>query len=190
MLGVVGAAGAIAATTATVRADRLAATPHAFAVGRVWLLVTSAFVADRPAAASIAGFAVVGAVTIAVAGTATTAVAAAVGHIGSAAAVYLALGLVRIFVPSAFDGVVDLPDFGTSAIIAAWIGAIAAQGWRRRPELTARTVVVAFCLGSGLIGWLLRPDVTVLDAEHLIAFLIGVLLAQVGRARVPQEGRS
>jgi hypothetical protein len=185
LLGVLGVAGVIGTVTATVRPGQVAATPGSFAAGRIWLLATSAFVADRPAAASIAGFALVGAVTILVAGTTTTVVAAAVGHIGSAVAVYLALGLVRIFVPTAFAGAIDQPDFGTSAIIAAWIGVLAALLWSRR----RRSAAVALCCVSALVGWYLKRNLTILDAEHAVALVTGIAAVRVHATIVLRRSR-
>jgi hypothetical protein len=153
----------------------LAPTPQSFGAGRVWLVATSVFVADRPAAASVGGFLVVGLAVLALCGSRVLWLSAAFGHIGSAVAVYGAIALARATSPRAFVGVDTLLDYGTSAVIAAWIGAVAVRLWARDPRLA-----VALSVGSGLIGWLLHPDLTVLDTEHLVAFGLGVAIARYG----------
>jgi hypothetical protein len=59
----------LATRTRGVSVGSLAASPRAIGDGRVWLLVSSALVADRPAVPSLAGFVLVGLVTLAVCGT-------------------------------------------------------------------------------------------------------------------------
>ena len=185
------ATGLISATTAVTRVGQvplrmLAATPQSLAEGRVWLLATSALVADRPAFASLLGFLAVGVVAVWLCGSRVVWVAAATGHIFSAAIVYVGIGLVRIADPGAFESTVGLRDFGTSAIIAAWIGAIAYWLWAR----DRRTQAVALCLVSALVGWYCKGTLTVLDWEHLFALGFGtgaVRLAAVLELR-PRTG--
>lgn len=148
----------------------LAATPASVAEGRVWLLVTSALVADRPAVASILGFLAVGIAAVVLVGPRVAWVAAAGGHIFSAAIVYVAIGLVRVADPGAYMSSLGLQDFGTSAIIAAWIGAIAYWLWQRRRRIEA----VGFCAVSAGIGWYCKGALTVLDWEHLVAVGFGI----------------
>ena len=168
------ATGLITVSTAAARISQvplrtLAATPQSVADGRVWLLATSALVADRPAFASILGFLAVGMVAVLLCGTRVVWVAAAAGHIFSAAIVYVGIGLVRLTDPRAFESAVGLRDFGTSAIVAAWIGAIAYSLWRRGRHVPA----VALCVVSALIGWYCKGTLTVLDWEHLFALGFG-----------------
>jgi hypothetical protein len=142
-----------------------ASTPRAIADGRVWLLATSALVADRPAVPSVVGFALVGLAALLLAGARVLWTAAAVGHVFSTLAVY---GLLHELVHP-----VTRPDYGTSAIIAAWIGVIACVLWRRgRP-----TVGVALCIVSALVAWIFRPGLDLLDTEHLVALALGVAIA-------------
>jgi hypothetical protein len=168
------ATGVISAGTALTRlgqlpARELAATPASLADGRVWLLVTSALVADRPAFASILGFLAVGLATVWLCGPRVAWIAAAAGHVLSAAAVYLAIGLVRIVEPTAYERVLRLPDYGTSAIIAAWIGAIAFVLWSRGRQASA----AGLCVVSALAGWYFKGSLTVLDTEHAVALAVG-----------------
>jgi hypothetical protein len=156
-----------------------ASTPQATLEGKVWLLATSGFVADRPTLPSLLAFVVFGLVAVRVCGARATWASAAVGHVGSAALMYGLIAAVRALVPDAFAGVFSLPDYGTSAIIAAWLGVVAASGWRRNRSLAARIGIAGFCALSGLVGWLYRPDLTPLDFEHVIAFALGAAVVVV-----------
>ena len=131
-------------------------------------------IADRPTAASLLAFAAFAAAALVVCGPRLTWTVGLAGHVGSAAAVYAAIAIMRAIAPSAFESVLSLSDYGTSAMIAAWLGALAAAGWMRFPRLAPRLGVVALSLLSAGVGWLCRPDLTPLDSEHLVAFAIGV----------------
>jgi hypothetical protein len=159
--------------TGHISAATLAPSPQSFAAGRVWLVATSVLVADRPAVASIAGFLVVGLAALALVGPKVLWFAAALGHVGSAVAMYCAIAVVRALDPHAFAAVVSLVDFGTSAVVAAWLGAIAYRLWSRDPRLS-----VFLCTAAILGGWLLHPQLTALDTEHLVAAAAGVAVAR------------
>jgi hypothetical protein len=152
----------------------VASTPRAAAEGKVWLLATSAFVADTPTAPSLIAFAVLALAAVYVCGLRVAAVSAAVAHVGSAAAMYALIAVVRAVAPTAFESVLTLPDYGLSAIFAAWLGAVAAVGWRARAAAAPRSGIAAFCLFAGFVGWLCRPDLTPLDFEHVLAFGLGI----------------
>ena len=153
----------------------VAASERAVGEGRVWLLVSSAFVADRPAVASVAGLVIVGLAALAFCGARLLWAAAAFGHIGGTVVVYAALALARtVDVPFARHAM-GSADYGTSAIIAAWIGVIAYSVWRRGSGAAA----LALCVVSGLVGWFFRPDLDVLDSEHMVAFAFGMGLASI-----------
>jgi hypothetical protein len=197
---ILAATGVVSAVTAVSRAGalpvrELASSPQTFADGRVWLLATSAVLADRPATASILGFLVVGLVAVHLCGPRVVWLAAATGHVLASAVVYLALGLVRLLDPSAFEHVLRLPDYGTSAVIGAWIGAIAADLWRRHHRLGAVGLVVV----SGLVGWYFKGSLTVIDTEHAVAVAVGIAamrlvpalrLPRFGPAAVPRAERA
>ncbi|MDX6491816.1 MAG: hypothetical protein QOD43_2061 [Gaiellaceae bacterium] len=151
----------------------LAASERAVGEGRVWLLVTSAFVADRPAVPSIAGLAIVGLAVLAFCGVRLLLATAALGHVGGTVAVYGGLALAHAADHGLATHAMGSADYGTSAIIAAWIGVIAYAVWRRGSGVAA----LALCVLSGLVGWLFRPDLDVLDTEHLVALGIGIALA-------------
>jgi hypothetical protein len=173
---VLGTTGAISVVTAINRLDVLptrflASSPASFESGRVWLLCTSALLADRPAGASIVGFAVVGLAVYLMCGDRVAWLAAVTGHVGSAVLVYSGIVLARLADPAAFHTVFAYSDYGTSAVIAAWIGAIGYRVWAGGARLSA----AALCVVSGLVAWLFKNQLTVLDVEHVVALGFGVL---------------
>jgi hypothetical protein len=171
----------------------VAASPHRVGEGKLWLLVTSAVIADRPWLPSLVGFWIVACVALGALTVRAVVVVAATGHVLSALVVYASIGAARLVDPDAFASVVNVADYGFSAMIAAWIGAIARVYWRRSPARRARLLVVGGSLASAGIGLACRPDVTFLDSEHLVAFAIGVMLADAAglrsRLAVPQRRR-
>ena len=154
----------------------LASSERAVGEGRAWLLVTSAFVADRPAVPSIAGLAIVGLAVLAFYGARLLVAAAALGHVGGTVAVYGGLALAHAADHNLATHAMGSADYGTSAIIAEWIGVIAYAVWRRGSGVTA----LALCVMCGLVGWLFRPDLDLLDTEHIVALGIGIALASIG----------
>jgi hypothetical protein len=176
VVAVVGAVSVVTAGTIAglVPLPALASTPRETAKGKVWLLLTSALVADRPIAAELLAFAGFATVVLFLVGPRILWWSAILGHVGSTLTVYGFVGGVRVFVPSAFASILSVEDYGMSAVIAAWIGVVAAVAWRRRRAALARLCVVTFCATSALIAEVLSPGVTVLDGEHLVAFTIGV----------------
>ena len=155
----------------------LASSPRSAGEGKVWLLLTSAFVADKPTAASLLAFAAFAFAVLLACGPRLLWFSAAAGHVGSAVAVYAAIATARAVIPSAFENVLSLPDYGTSAMIGTWLGVLAAVGWMRWPRLAPRLGVVAFCLLSAMIGWVCDSSLTFLDSEHGVAFSIGIGVA-------------
>jgi hypothetical protein len=187
-VGFAGAIGAVSGVTAATRAGvvpvaALASTPRATAEGKLWLLFSSAFVADRPIAASLLAFGGFGIAVLLIAGPKILWSSAIVGHVGSALTVYGAIGAVRLLDPSAFNALLSVADYGTSAMIAAWLGVLAGVTWRRRRGVGARAGVIAFVAVSAAVGWVLRGELTVLDSEHVIAFAVGVAAASQAAAR-------
>lgn len=151
-------------------ARTLASTPESLHDGRLWLLASSALVADRPTLASIIGFLVVGLAALTLCGGRTVLLIAALGHICSAVVVYAAIDLAQSVDPSAFESIAHYPDYGTSAIIAAWIGAIAYQLWSREK----RTAAVVLPVVAALVGWFFQGTLNVLDVEHGVALACGI----------------
>jgi len=165
----------------------LASSPRSAGEGKVWLLLTSAFVADKPTAASLLAFGAFAVTVLAFSGPRLLWASAVAGHVGSAVAVYAAVATARAVAPSAFESVLSLPDYGTSAMIGAWLGVLTAVGWMRWPRLASRLGVVAFCLLSAGVGWLCDSSLTFLDSEHGIAFAIGIGVASGAAWGYPQR---
>jgi hypothetical protein len=143
----------------------LASTPQGVADGREWQLFTSAFVADRPAVPSVVGFTVVGLAALALAGARILWTAAVAGHVLATVVVYAALDAAQV--------TVSRPDYGTSAIIAAWIGVIACCLWRRGAPRAA----IGLCVVAAVIAWFFRPQLDILDTEHGVALAVGIGVA-------------
>ena len=177
-----GATGVTAVVTAANRlgalsVTTLAASPREVGEGRVWLLLSSGLLADRPAIPSLLGFWIVGFAVLLVCSLRVAAGVAVGGHTLSALGVYGVIGLARLLDPHAFASIVTLSDYGLSAMIAAWLGALACVFWRRHPARLARVLIIAGSIGCAGIGLALRPQITFLDTEHLVAYGIGVVLA-------------
>ncbi|HEY6069376.1 MAG TPA: hypothetical protein VIU81_11850 [Gaiellaceae bacterium] len=167
----------------------LAASPHAVAEARVWLLLTSALLVQSPLFWSLVSFALLGAITLRVCGSRALWISALAGHITSTLSIYALLALARALEPHAFQAVQRSPDYGVSAISAAWIGAVASTAWRAPGRtLRGKIVTVLAVAATALVGWMLRGHVSILDLEHLVAFAIGVLVA-VRTSRTPRPAR-
>jgi hypothetical protein len=165
--------------------DGVAASPHKIAQGKFWLLLTSGLFADRPTVPSLLALALFGFVALAVCGSRVLWTSALIGHAGATLLVYYSIALVRISYPNAFHQVLGVQDIGLSAICAAWLGAIVAVVWRRADPTPAKRLWIVLAVAAiGLIAWRVRPDLTVLDADHGIAFFIGVGIAGA-RLRLP-----
>jgi hypothetical protein len=173
---------------ATTAADRLAAvplssvaaTPRAIGEGKLWLLLSSGLVADTPWLPSLLGFGVVLAVALYVLSVRQVIAAAVIGQLLSALLVYGIIGGARLVDGHAFASVLDVQDFGLSAMIAAWIGAVACVTWASHSHLR----VAAGCLVCLGVGLAFRPTLTFLDTEHVVAFAIGVAIIRQPFARI------
>ena len=157
--------------------SQLAASPRAVAEGKLWLLLTSGVIADRPWLPSLLGFAIVGFAALSVAPARVVVVAALTGHVLATLAVYGFLGAADAVDHGAFAHLLDRPDVGLSAIMAAWIGVVSGVFWRRYRSRRAHLLNALGCVGCALIGFAFRPDVTALDSEHLVAFALGLAIA-------------
>jgi membrane associated rhomboid family serine protease len=167
----------------------LASSPHAIAEARLWSLVTSALLVSSPLFWSLLSFALFGALTLRFCGSRVLVVSALAGHIGSTLVVYALLALTRTFDPHAFETLLKAPDYGVSAVSAAWLGAMASVSWRARNATWRRKVATALVVaGVALFGVFLRRHVGFFDLEHVVAFAIGVAVA-VALARAPRTRR-
>jgi lambda repressor-like predicted transcriptional regulator len=194
--GVTAIAGAVTIATRAgwIRITDLAASPRAVSEGKLWLLLTSGVVADRPWLPSLLGFALVGFAALSVAQARVVVVAALAGHVLATLLVYGFLGASAAVDRGAFANLTGRPDAGLSAIIAAWIGVVSCVIWRRRRTRRAHLLNALGCIGCALIGFAFRPDVTALDTEHLVAFALGVAVAgswpRRATSRPPSTARS
>jgi lambda repressor-like predicted transcriptional regulator len=157
--------------------SHLAASPRAVAEGKIWLLLTSGVVADRPWLPSLLGFAIVGFAALSLARASVVVVAGLAGHVVATLLVYGFLGAADAIDHGAFANLVRRPDIGLSAIIAAWIGVISCVLWRRYRSPRAHVLNALGCIGCALVGFAFRPDVTALDSEHIVAFALGIAVA-------------
>ena len=176
----VAGAGTAANRLADVPLSSIAATPRVVGEGKLWLLATSALLADTPWLPSLLGFAVALAVVLYVLPSRLVVVAAVVGQFGSTLLVYGIIGGTRLVDGHAFASVLGVQDFGLSAMIAAWIGAVACVAWPRHSHLR----VVAGCLLCLGVGLAFRPTLTFLDTEHVVAFVLGIAVVRFRVARV------
>jgi len=174
---------AVSAVTALVRVGlisigTLAATPRRIADGQLWLLFSSASVVDRPIVASLVSLAALASVALLVCGSRVLWLAALLGHTCSTILAYLGLAALQTLDPGSFNAALGAPDYGVSAISAAWLGAIATTAWISRCSAPSQKAAVAFaCAGVALFAWMLRGDLTVLDSEHVFAFALGAGVA-------------
>ena len=158
----------------------VAATPDGVWDGRLWLLVTSAPVAQSPLALSLLSLAAVAFIVLRSCGSRVLWLSALVGHTASTLVIYAAIGLLALADRDTVTRLLKEPDWGVSAIFAAWLGAAAARGWFRRNGTPAEKLgIVVVCAGAGLVAWLVRnePTPSWLDTEHVVAFAIGAAFA-------------
>jgi hypothetical protein len=160
----------------------VAATPDSFWDGRLWLVITSAPVAQSPLSLSLLSLVAVALAVLWSCGAWVLWLSAAIGHAGSTLVLYAAIGVLALVDRDTVSKLLSAQDYGVSAIFAAWLGAAAARCWlRRRGAWPEKLGVVLLCLGAGLVAWLVRgqPTPSVLDSEHIVAFAIGASIAAV-----------
>ena len=169
----------VAAITVATRAHELPLTPFIasaakIASGQVWVLAASALVVDRPVLIGLAVFGVLAVATLQLCGARMFWLTAAAGHAGSTLLVYAIIGAAQLADPEMFASAAVRPDYGVSAIQAAWVGAITATAWSRACMYRRdRSLVAAGVCAVAGVGWWLHPDPSILTTEHLFAFLIG-----------------
>jgi len=156
----------------------LAASPREVADGRLWLLISSGAIAADPLLWSLLSFCGLAFLTLALCGWRILWLAAFTGQTFSTLLGYSIIGVARLVEPGAFQRLVSVPDYGVSAISAAWLGAVAAVGWRKRGESLGRAAIVLGCVAAAAVAWFVRGrGLDVLDSEHVFAFAIGVGVA-------------
>jgi hypothetical protein len=175
---------AVVSTLTTAERERLiplgdlVSSPHAVAEARLWSLLTSALLVQSPLIWSLVFFALLGALVLRACGSRVLWISALSGHVGSTLAVYALVGVTRTLDPRAFQAVLNAPDYGVSAISAAWLGAVASVSWRARGRTARGKIATALAVAAvALFAWTLRGHASFLDLEHVIAFCIGVVVA-------------
>ena len=169
----------VTAFTFATRAHELPMAPFVasatkIASGQVWLLLASALIVDRPVLIGLAAFGVLAVATLRFCGARTFWLSAAVGHAGSTLLVYAIIGSAQLADRQMFANAAGRPDFGVSAMQAAWVGAITATAWSRAgTDRRDRRLVAAGACAIAAVAWWLHPDPSILTTEHLFAFAIG-----------------
>jgi len=162
----------------------LAASPERVREGRLWFLFTSAVLVERPVLLSLFAFAALAALAWRVCGARVFWLSALWGQVAATVLVYLFIGVARLLVSGAYASVIGAPDYGVSAVSAAWLGSVAAVGWRRRGRsLAGKASISVSCVAVALFAYTVRPDLTVLSSEHFVAFALGVAVAIPGLGR-------
>ena len=161
--------------------SEVAASPSRVRNGEVWLLVTSGLLVQRPIALSLVSFVVLALLVVIVCGPKVLWLSAIIGHVFSTVIAYGLLAAVRLADHTAYASLQHSPDYGVSAIAAAWLGAIACTAWPRRgSSLRGKAAVVLSCAAVALFAWMVQRHVqrhlTFLDSEHGFAFALGVLV--------------
>lgn len=161
----------------------VAASPEQIGKGRVWLLLTSGLLVQRPIVLSLASVIALACVVLVVCGTRALWVSALLGHVLSTVVTYGLVASARTVDPDAYRSLLRMPDYGVSAIAAAWLGAIAYSAWRRRgSSLGGKAAIVLSCIAVAVFAWMVQRHaqrhLTFLDSEHGFAFLFGILAVQ------------
>jgi hypothetical protein len=87
---------------------------------------------------------------------------------------YVGLAALRSLDPGSFRAAIAAPNYGVSAISAAWLGAIATTAWTSRCRASSqKAAIVLACGGVALFAWILGGTLTAFDSEHVFAFALG-----------------
>lgn len=163
--------------------NALAASPDRIREGKLWFLFSSAVLVDQPVLMSVVSFAVLAALAWRLSGARLFWMSAFLGQVVATLLVYLFIGAARRIVAGAFSAAIASPDYGVSAVSAAWLGSIAAVAWQQRGRSRiGKTSIAISCTAIALFAYSVRPDLTVLSSEHLVAFALGVGAAIPGLA--------
>jgi hypothetical protein len=161
----------------------VAASPARVAEGRVWLLVTSGLLVQRPVVLSLVSFVVLAVLVLVVCGPRVLWIGAILGHVCSTVIAYGLLAGMRLADPTAYSSLLTSPDYGVSAIAAAWLGSIACTTWQQRgSSFRGKAAIALSCAAVTLFAWMVQRHVqrhlTFLDSEHGFAFVLGLLIVR------------
>jgi hypothetical protein len=160
--------------------NALAATPARVAQGQVWRLLTSGLVVQRPIVLSLVSFVLLAVLVVVICGPRLLWLVMILGHVCSTLVAYGLLPAVSLVDHAAYTAVVQAPDYGVSAIAAAWLGAVACTAWMHRgSSARGKAAVLLSCAAVAVFAFLVERHVqrhlTFLDSEHVFAFAVGVL---------------
>lgn len=148
----------------------VALTPDRLAEGRVYLLLTSAFVVQGPVVPQLLLVGGLAAAVVRVRGSRAFWGAALLGHVGATLLVYGGVALLYLEDAGWVERLLDEPDYGISCVWAGALGVAAALCWRARGGRAAAVAVVALvAVLSAFSDGLALP-------EHVVAFCLGALL--------------
>lgn len=155
----------------------LASSPQKIADGKLWTLMSSAFLVDGPPIVQIFAVAVLAAVLVHFRGSFVFWRAALAGHVTATLLTYLGVGALWLVDQRATAGVVTSPDYGISCVWAGGLGAVAAGAWRARGRAPrAQAVVVA---AVSMLTALTVFSTGLAQIEHVLAFALGALVIGV-----------
>jgi hypothetical protein len=174
-LGAVGAFAAVRGPAGLPRPQALAATPAALASGKLWLLVTSAFVVSGPPAVELTAVAIAVATLVRRQGAGAFWRVAPITHFGSTLIAYAGVGVLWLADQGAVARIVHDPDFGISAVWMGVLGALlgGSVGSAMRASVRCREqdlreqLLVAVCLIAAVTGLVFFPPLP--GAEHTLA---------------------
>jgi hypothetical protein len=177
LAGVAGIAIVRAADPGSVSVSELACSPAALVAGKVWTLVTSAFIIAGPPVPQLLMTGLVALAVVRLAGSRLWWMSAIGGHFGATFAAYAGIAIVHQADLAAAQGVIHAPDYGISAIWAATTGTLLVVLHRvgAHPRVTAACTVGLLGAFVALVG----VDGELADVEHLLAVVIGLGAASV-----------
>lgn len=155
----------------------LASSPQKIADGKLWTLLSSAFLVDGPPVVQIVSVAILAAVLVHFRGSFVFWRAALAGHVTATVLVYIGVGVLWLVDRSATGEVVTSPDYGISCVWAGALGAVAAGAWQARGRSPqARAVVV---IAVAMLTALTIFSTGLAQIEHVLAFALGALVIVV-----------
>lgn len=168
--------------TGIVQTRSMASSPESVREGKLWLLFSNGVIVQHPVVLSFVSLVLLAVMAMYICGGPATCLSAVAGHVGSTLLAYSLYGVVRLSSAHAFVDLGSRPDYGVSAISAAWLGVIATTAWERRGRtIRGGLAIITACAAVGLFAWMLRRHVTVVDSDHLFAFAIGVSIPYLRR---------
>jgi hypothetical protein len=160
--------------TGIVQTRSLASSPESVREGKLWLLFSNGVIVQHPVVLSFVSLVLLAVSAMYICGGPATCLSAIAGHVASTLLAYSLYGVVRLSSAHAFVDLGSRPDFGVSAVTAAWLGLVAITAWERRGRtIRGGLAIITSCVAVGLFAWMLRRHVTVIDSDHLFAFAIG-----------------